>query len=188
MQAVQLGARARAARRSRAHALGEPRERAAHDRELADDVHQVVELADVDAHRLRDRARVGARPALAPRAPTRVPRCGWSSSAAAASRRRGPGTRLAMGGSARRGRRSAGLRRRASRDLLDARRRSRERAASSLERRARGHQDVELDRVGVRALARGQVRDDLAVRLRASTLSSSSALSIVASWNCTRSR
>jgi len=38
-----------------AHPLGGPADRVAHDRELAHDVHQEIELADVDAHRLRDR-------------------------------------------------------------------------------------------------------------------------------------
>ena len=71
---VQLDARARAAsaapRRTRSarSAMRRP-----HDGELADDVHQVVELADVDAHRLAHRAQRQLAPRLArppPRGPT----------------------------------------------------------------------------------------------------------------------
>src|SRR4029079_9224689 len=56
MQAVKLRSElARAA--PLANAVDEPADSSADDRELAHDVHQVIELANVDAHRLRDGAK-----------------------------------------------------------------------------------------------------------------------------------
>ena len=79
------------ARRRRARSRGSarsarasPRERAALDHELADQVHQLVELADVDAHRLADRLRASsASPAIA------SPREATSPSTRALASRRG---------------------------------------------------------------------------------------------------
>ena len=56
MQARSSIAELARAERAAARALGEARDRGLDDRELADDGHQAVELADVDADRLADRA------------------------------------------------------------------------------------------------------------------------------------
>ncbi len=152
-----------------AEPLHEARQRGADDGQLAHDVHQAVELVDVDAHRLGHRAD-GAHVERQLAAEQVAPGPGVDG-----VRRHGRGRGAGEGGGSRLGSEETGaaFARRARRgpaagaagDLLDLDAAPVERAGEHGEQRRRGHEDVELDRVGVGARAGGQVGDDLAVRL-----------------------
>ena len=112
---------AQLARRARTRSR-EARDRAAHDRELADDVHQVIELADVDAHRLAHRSQRELAPAGAARAGGRWRRasCGAADGAGVRRPRRRDVGQVDVPSARRRARRSAHGRLR--RERSDARR------------------------------------------------------------------
>ncbi len=148
-------------------ALAKPTDRIAHDRQLAHDVHQRVELANVDAHGLRDRTQgqLGGRRWLGRRDRLVVAggRCGVFRRRPAdldGSRRRRPGHfGRCLGG------RPRGLARAPSGHLLDAHVVGLQGCAQHVELLSRREQNIELDRVGVRAFTGRQIGDDLPVRL-----------------------
>ena len=131
--------------------LREPVERRLHEHELADEVHQPVELADVDAHRLRDRAERGRVVAPAARARARGsreragrarrprPRRAARAAARASSRRRATGWTTAVGPASR---------------------------CTAPRPSLAGEEELERDRLRVPGVGRGQRRDHLADALQ----------------------
>ena len=167
------------------------RDRRLHDRELADDGHQAIELADVDADGLAHRAQrellpaCGPRPGRDRRERRRIDGAGFGAAGSPAACGRSPSRAPAaatspptrVGGAKDSRRRRLGRRRRwrarAARSARRARRTSSmatfgpgDGAAQELDGGAARHEDLELDGVDVGAGARRQVRDDLAVRPR----------------------